>query len=187
MRVTEGMKKVVVAIIALSIAALSFWAGGRYEKEPGADTAQNEPVFAGVVEDSALPPSPGAVEISPARQQLIGVKVAAVENKPSTYTLRLYGRVVPDETRTYRVNSSTDCWIRQLSDVTTGSIVQKDQILAEALAPALLQRPGDLPDRPRRSRPHQAAAGPPGLRRQQTDLANNQIRVSVPALPEPRD
>ena len=79
---------------------------------------------------------PGAVKISPARQQLIGVKVAAVEKKPMTYTLRLYGKVVPDETKLYRVNASTDCWIRELSDVTTGSIVRKNQILAEALAPA---------------------------------------------------
>ena len=87
-------------------------------------------------ENAGIPLSPGAVKISPARQQLIGVKVAAVEKKPMTYTLRLYGKVVPDETRTYRVNSSTDCWIRELSDVTTGSIVTKNQILAEALAPA---------------------------------------------------
>ena len=99
-----------------------------------------EPVYAesGEGQDNAALPllSPGSVQIKPARQQLIGVKVAAVEKKPMTYTLRLYGRIVPDETKIFRVNASTDCWIRELSSVTTGSIIQKNQVLAEALAPA---------------------------------------------------
>ena len=79
---------------------------------------------------------PGAVKISPARQQLIGVRVVAVEQKPATYTLRLYGRVVPDETRVYRLNASTDSWVREISGASTGSLVEKNEILAEMLAPA---------------------------------------------------
>ena len=111
----------------------------------------------------------------------MGVKVAAVEKKPMTYILRLYGRVVPDETRTYRVNSSTDCWIRKVSDVTTGSIVTKNQILAEALAPVYYNAQLtylialDNVDRIKRQLGGQ-------LRHQQTDLANNQIRVAVQSL-----
>ena len=127
------------------------------------------------------PLSPGAVEISPARQQLIGVKVAAVEKKPMTYTLRLYGKVVSDETRTYRVNASTDSWIRELSDVTTGSIVTKNQILAEALAPAYYNAQvtylialGNV------DRIRQQLGGQ--LRHQQADIADNQIRMAVQAL-----
>ena len=100
-----------------------------------------EPVYAEVGEgqdNAALPVlSPGSVQIKPARQQLIGVKVAPVEIRPITYTLRLYGKVALDETRIYRVNASTDSWIRELSDVTTGSIVKKNRILAVALAATL--------------------------------------------------
>ena len=132
------MKKVVLAVFALFIAVLSFWAGGRHGKEQSAGTTPDESVSAEVIEDSAMSLSPGAVEINPTRQQLIGVKVAAVEKKAMTYTLRLYGRVVSDETKIYRVNASTDCSDRELSDVTTGSIVGKNQILAEGLAPGLL-------------------------------------------------
>jgi Cu(I)/Ag(I) efflux system membrane fusion protein len=211
------MKKVVVAVIVLCIAVLSFLAGGRYGKGPSAGTGLQgerevlyyvdpmtpgfrsdkpgiapcgmplEPVYAEAGEgqaDTAMQAallSPGAVNISSARQQLIGVKVAAVEKKPMTYTLRLYGRVVPDETKVYRVNASTDSWIRELSDVTTGSIVGKNQILAEGLAPAYYNAQVtylialDNLDRIKRQLGGQ-------LRHQQADLADRQIRVAVQAL-----
>ena len=132
-------------------------------------------------ENTAIPLSPGGVKITPARRQLIGVKVAEVEKKPMTYTLRLYGRVVPDETRIFRVNASTDCWIRQVSDVTTGSIVQKDEILAEALAPAYYNAQLTyLIALDNIDRIKQQLGGQ--LRHQQLDLSNNQIRMSVQAL-----
>ena len=133
-------KTIIVAVAALFIAGLSFLAGGRYERGQSSGP-QGEPIYADakeMQEDSPASPGPGAVKISPARQQLIGVKVAAVEKKPMTYPLRLYGRVVPDETRTYRINASTDCWIRELSDVTTGSIVRKNQTPGRGPCPVLL-------------------------------------------------
>jgi len=86
-----------------------------------------EPVYAEEGEEQAetemhgASMSPGAVKISSSRQQLIGVKVAPVKESPMTYSLRLYGKVVPDETRVYRINASTDTWIRELSDATTDS------------------------------------------------------------------
>jgi RND family efflux transporter MFP subunit len=146
-----------------------------------------EPVYAEADEGRAdtaaggAPLPPGAVKISPYRQQLVGVKVAAVEQKPMTYTLRLYGRVVADETKIYRINASTDSWIRELSDVTTGSIVNKNQILAEGLAPAYYNAQVtylialDNIDRIREQLGGQ-------LRHQQADLADRQIRVAVQSL-----
>lgn len=211
------MKKVVVTVVVLSVAVISFWAGGRYGKGPSAGSGSQgerevlyyvdpmtpgfrsdqpgiapcgmplEPVYAEAGEGQADTASagatlaPGAVKISPARQQLIGIKVRAVEKKPMTYTLRLYGRVVPDETRVYRINASTDSWIRELSEVTTGSIVGKNQILAEGLAPAYYNAQVtylialDNIDRIMRQLGGQ-------LRHQQADLADRQIRVAVQAL-----
>jgi RND family efflux transporter MFP subunit len=97
------------------------------------------------------------------------------------YTLRLYGKVVPDETRIYRINASTDSWIREISDHTTGSIIKKNQLLAEALAPAYFNAQVtylialDNVDRIKRQLGGQ-------LRHQQGDLADNQMRVAVQAL-----
>jgi RND family efflux transporter MFP subunit len=146
-----------------------------------------EPVYADAGDEQvsaalgAVSMSPGAVKISMARQQLIGVNVAPVEIKPMTYTLRLYGKIIPDETKMYRLNASTDSWVRQLSDITTGSIVGKDQLLAEVLAPAFYNAQVtylvamDNLDRIRQQLGEE-------IRHQQTHLANNQIRVAVQAL-----
>lgn len=184
MKVIFNMKKVTISVFVLCIALLSFLAGRFYVRDPVAETTKEIPLSAYHVseqENYDVELSPGAVEISPSLRQTIGVKIAAAEKQPMTYTLRLYGRVVPDEIRTYRVNASTDCWIRQISDVTTGSIVQKDQILAEALAPSYYNAQLtylialDNVDRIKTQLGGRT-------RHQQADLANNQIRVAVQAL-----
>ena len=132
-------------------------------------------------DDSAASMVPGAVKISPARQQLIGVKVAAVEKKPMTYTLRLYGRVVPDETKIYRLNASTDSWVREISGATTGSLVDKDEILAEMLAPAFFNAQNNyLIQLGQMDRIRQQLGGE--LRPQQTEIADSQIRMALQSL-----
>src|SRR5688500_15911237 len=64
-----------------------------------------EPVYA---DDRAAARDAGAstreVNISSEIQQLIGVKVGAVERRSVTERLRLTGQVVTDETRVYRIN-----------------------------------------------------------------------------------
>ncbi|MEK6195785.1 MAG: efflux RND transporter periplasmic adaptor subunit, partial [Deltaproteobacteria bacterium] len=147
-----------------------------------------EPVYAEVgaegeqvVISGGPPQSPGAVKINSARQQLIGVRVSPAEIAPMTYTLRLYGKIVPDETKTYRVNASTDSWMRVLSDMTTGSIVSKDQLLAEVLAPAFYNAQVTFLialnniDRIREQLGEE-------VRHQQIELADNQIRMAVQNL-----
>ena len=78
---------------------------------------------------------PGTVNVSPDKQQLIGVRVAMVEKTPGTHTLRVLGRVVPDETRVYRINAATDGWVKKILPVTTDSLVQQDELLATFYAP----------------------------------------------------
>jgi len=205
------MNKVRIGILLAMIAAISFWAGGHFRPDPAqvADVRTQpailyyvdpmtpgfrsdqpgiapcgmplEPVYADAGDGSAPALPPGAVKIRSDRRQLIGVRSEPVEPLPMTYTLRLYGKVVTDETRVFRVNASTDSWIRELSDVTTGSFVKKGQRLAEALAPAYYNAQVtylialDNMDRIR-----QQLGGE--VRHQQGDLANNQMRVAVQAL-----
>ena len=80
--------------------------------------------------------SPGTVNVSSERQQLIGVRVAIVKSAPAQHTLRVLGRVAPDETRIYRVNSATDGWVKEILPFTTGSLVQADELLATFYSPA---------------------------------------------------
>jgi RND family efflux transporter MFP subunit len=94
-----------------------------------------EPVYAegsgpasGAGPGEALPP--GAIRISPERQQLIGVRTTTVEKAPWTHTVRVLGRVAPDETRIYRINAAVSGWVEEVRPVTTGSQVRKNTLLA---------------------------------------------------------
>ena len=92
-----------------------------------------EPVYAdgaGVSASTELAVAPGTVRISSDRQQLIGVKVATVEKRPVSQTIRMLGRVAVDETRVYRINATLDGWITKTSSNATGSLVKKDEMLA---------------------------------------------------------
>ena len=74
--------------------------------------------------------TPGSVNISLEKQQWMGVRVSSVEKASFTHTLRLFGRATPDETMVYKLNAGVDGYIREVSAVTTGSYVKKDQWLA---------------------------------------------------------
>jgi membrane fusion protein, copper/silver efflux system len=106
---------------------------------------QLEPVYAdGEIADpstvngssGSLPP--GAVQISPEKQQIIGVRVGQVEKTAGVHTLRVLGRVATDETRIYRINSAVDGWIRDTHTNSTGSLVKKGEPLASFYAPEFL-------------------------------------------------
>ncbi len=80
----------------------------------------------------------GAAKVTAEHRQMIGVKVGTVEKAGGTHTIRTLGRVAVDETRIYRLNAATDGWIREVSSVTAGSHVKKDQTLASFYAPEFL-------------------------------------------------
>jgi membrane fusion protein, copper/silver efflux system len=74
---------------------------------------------------------PGTVKVSPEKQQIIGVQVGQADTMSASHTLRALGRVAADENRIYRVLAPTDGYMRDFpAAVRTGSMVQKDQLLA---------------------------------------------------------
>jgi membrane fusion protein, copper/silver efflux system len=81
----------------------------------------------------------GTVAISPEQQQLTGVREAVVERAGGIEPLRLYGRVMPEETRVYKVNAGLDGFIQEASQVTTGSYVANEQWLATFATPEIRQ------------------------------------------------
>jgi membrane fusion protein, copper/silver efflux system len=101
---------------------------------------QLEPVYA----DSRLAPAnlsttsslpAGAVRLDAAKQQLFGVQVSPVEVSSGAFKVRLFGRVVPDEARIYKLNAGIEGFIQDVSPATTGSLVRKDQVLATFSSP----------------------------------------------------
>jgi len=85
---------------------------------------------------SSMPP--GMLRINAEKQQMIGVRVAPVEKKAITHTIRLLGRVAADETRIYRLNAVVDGWITKALPNTTGSFVKKNEVLAAFYSPEFL-------------------------------------------------
>jgi membrane fusion protein, copper/silver efflux system len=94
-----------------------------------------EPVYAEEEKTAGDAMSPGAVTISPQKQQLLGIRVNAVEETAGTHVFRTIGRVVPDETRVHRIIAGGAGFIREVSEVTTDSYVTKDQWLASFSSP----------------------------------------------------
>lgn len=68
---------------------------------------------------------PGAVKITPEKQQIMGVRLGEVAKTPWSYTLRALGRVEVDETRVYRLNVAGSGFIRHIYANSTGSLVMK--------------------------------------------------------------
>lgn len=83
--------------------------------------------------DVALPP--GALQVSPERQQTIGVRLGAVERVSGRRTLRTTGRVTPDENAVYPLVAGADGLVRGVRGATTGSFVRRNQPLLSYYAP----------------------------------------------------
>ncbi len=78
------------------------------------------------------------VEISPEKQQLIGVKIATVSMKPLKKVIRTVGRIEYDEQRLRTVNTKVEGWIEKLYIDYTGRYVRKGEPMAELYSPELL-------------------------------------------------
>jgi Cu(I)/Ag(I) efflux system membrane fusion protein len=118
-------------------------------EEAGGAAAANVPA-------ESMPP--GAINISPEKQQLIGVKYGEVHVMPLSRTIRAVGIVSYDETKIARIHTRVDGWIEQVMADFTGDVVKKGQPLLSIYSPELLatqqefllarKAQGDLADSP---------------------------------------
>ena len=98
------------------------------------------PVYAG--EDGA--DDSGAVTVSPARLQTLGVRTAAVELQPLDEPVRAVGRVAINERATYDVAPRFEGWIERLHVNASGDPVRRGQPLFTAYSPELLSAGDEL-------------------------------------------
>ncbi len=78
------------------------------------------------------------LHIDAASQKLAGIRLASVVRTTTARTIHAVGRVVPDETRVYKLNAGVDGFIRETYRDSVGTIVTKDQRLAAFYAPEFL-------------------------------------------------
>ena len=157
------MKKLSYLAILLLVVACAFFAGSRYGRHNAAVPASSDrrvlyyvdpmhPAYKsdkpGVAPDCGMQleavyaddargvgPSRDSMQISAAKQQMFGVRVSAVKKASESHDIRLLGRVAPDESRTYKLNAGIEGYIQDVSPITTGSQVRKNEVLATFAAP----------------------------------------------------
>ncbi len=81
----------------------------------------------------------GAFQITPEKQQLIGVQFGEAQYKPVSKPLRTVGRLAYDETTVTRIHAKVEGWIEQVYVDFTGKLVRKGQPLISIYSPELLQ------------------------------------------------
>lgn len=87
---------------------------------------------------------PGAVRISPERQQLIGVKFATAELNGEARLIRTVGKVTYDETRVAHVHTRVEGWIEQVFVNFTGDIVKQGEPMLTIYSPEMLASQQEL-------------------------------------------
>jgi RND family efflux transporter MFP subunit len=80
----------------------------------------------------------GTIQISPQKQQLIGVKYGSPTYGESTKTIRAVGKVTPDERRITHVHTRVEAWIDKVFVDFTGKAVEDNQPLLTLYSPDLL-------------------------------------------------
>lgn len=101
---------------------------------------QLEPVYADDL--SAMPV--GTVQITPEKQQLIGVKYGNVERSGGSRAIRAVGKVAFDETRIQHIHTKVEGWIDQVFVDYTGQLVNKGQPLMTVYSPDMLASQREL-------------------------------------------
>ena len=99
-----------------------------------------EPVYA----DDASTMPPGTVQLTPEKQQLIGVKYGQVEMSGGSRTIRAVGKVAIDETRIQHVHTKVEGWIDKVFVDFTGKLVKKGDPLLTIYSPDLLASQREL-------------------------------------------
>lgn len=127
------MNKVAYTILIIALSAASIAAGELVQPSMRLHAAEespavNEEMMTQSKDDDGAPS--GAVSINYEKQQLIGVRIGKVEQKPVSRTLRLLGKVAPDENSTYAITATVEGLISKTFPNSTGSMVKKDEVLA---------------------------------------------------------
>lgn len=82
--------------------------------------------------------TPGTVQITPERQQLIGVKVGPVEMRPLEKIIRTVGRIDFDERKVVTISPKIGGWIEDLYVDFTGRYVRQGEPLLTIYSPELV-------------------------------------------------
>ena len=138
----------IVALVALAVGVVSSRLLWRTRPAPTPKVSAKEggptemPGMPGMSADKKVEPPPGAsdkaVYISPARQQLIGVRTAVVGHRELDTTIRTVGTLAYDETRVSQVHSKIAGWVEKVFVDYIGKAVRRGEPLFSVYSPELV-------------------------------------------------
>lgn len=106
-------------------------------QQPGVNPETGNELEAVYAADASTMPV-GTVQITPDKQQLIGVKYGQVQAAGGSRVIRAVGKVAIDETRIEHVHTKVEGWIDQVFVDFTGKVVKKGDPLFTIYSPELL-------------------------------------------------
>ncbi len=139
-----------VAVVSLAVGIAGTWLALRSQRPatpPAASVgaAQEAPAHEGMPGMASEPSGEHPTEakgntvyISPARQQLVGVRTAPVTARPLRTTIRTVGTLAYDETRVTRINTKIAGWIDRVYVDYVGKSVRRGEPLLALYSPALV-------------------------------------------------
>ena len=142
-------RRVGTAAVALVAAGAGLLAGTQLGGSPAGSSAAaptgDMQAMPGMSHGPAAPAGAGsqAVYISPARQQLVGVRSAPVTRQNVEGTIRTVGTLAYDETRSAQIHTRVSGWVEQLYVDYVGKPVKRGQPLFAVYSPDLATAQGD--------------------------------------------
>src|SRR3989338_7812556 len=125
--------------LALALVGLGYWWGQKnnnlaHTSPWAAGAAGMEGMEAAGAQEMAS----GSVNVSPEKQQLVGIRTAPAEVRSLVKKIRTVGIVTYDETKVAQVFTKVEGWIEKLFVNYTGKLVEKGQPLFTLYSPELV-------------------------------------------------
>ena len=128
-----------IIVLIVGVFAFGYWRGQSNTKaDPTASSHSSGEASAGNVSMEGHDMGSERINVSPEKQQLVGIRTAVAEVRPLVKKIRTVGIVTYDETRVAQVFSKVDGWVEKLFVNYTGKLVQKGQPLFTYYSPDLV-------------------------------------------------
>jgi len=137
MKEKKALQLAGMIVLALALIVLGYWLGQNDKNVVQSSPAASDST-AGHGETGSPADAPGSVNVSPEKQQLVGIRTAVAELRPLTKKIRTVGIVTYDETKVAQVYTKVDGWIEKLFVNYTGKLVEKGQPLFTYYSPELV-------------------------------------------------
>ena len=135
----QAVKILGLVFIIGAVFAVGYWRGQSnkaVEPSPASQQATELKSGSGAMEGHDMPS--GGINVSPEKQQLVGIRTAVAEIRPLVKKIRTVGIVTYDETKVAQVFTKVEGWIDKLYVNYTGKLVEKGQPLFALYSPDLV-------------------------------------------------